>query len=69
MEKYRRVIEIYVLLRSNRKKKFSVSKIMKIFGGDISLRNAQRDLKDLLNIKGAGIKCKTLNRKKLYFYK
>jgi len=69
LPKYRRVIECYLHLRKTPGKGLSAKSLIKVFkrkGWKVSLRNAQRDLKNLADIRHSEIRCMTANGIKLY---
>ncbi len=69
--KYRRIIAVYSHLIRNRKRRFTVQEIKEYLeeGADtnVSLRNVQRDLKDLVEIADSGVGCVRVNKQLHYF--
>ena len=67
--KYQRVVEIYAHLIRHRRNKFTVEDIRSYIeqSGPVSLRNVQRDLKDLSETVSSGITSEIINGKKHYF--
>lgn len=63
-----RMVRIYALLVRNKSKKFTVQDIMNHLGqtDSVSLRNAQRDLKDLAEVRGSCVMSETSDGKKYY---
>lgn len=73
LPKYQRIIEIYAHLIRNRRRRFSVQNIKEFLeesGGvsqSISLRNVQRDLKDILDIADSAVGYARENKQLRYF--
>ena len=69
--KYRRMVAVYAHLIRNRKRRFTVQEIKEYLEecGDskVSLRNVQRDLKDLVEITDCGVGCIRENKQLHYF--
>ncbi|MDD5675416.1 MAG: WYL domain-containing protein [Chitinivibrionales bacterium] len=67
--KYLRIVKIYSHLIRNRTRKYSVQDMLVHLQdeGDVSLRNVQRDLKDLTAITDSGVICAAENGKRVYF--
>ena len=64
-----RMVRIYAHLVRNKSRKYSVRDILAFLGrtDNVSLRNAQRDLKELSEIEGACVSVEMINGKKCYF--
>jgi predicted DNA-binding transcriptional regulator YafY len=64
-----RMVRTYALLVRNKTRKYSVQDIMQHLGqtDNVTLRNIQRDLKELSEIRGSCVMCETKDAKKVYF--
>jgi predicted DNA-binding transcriptional regulator YafY len=69
MPKYQRLVEMYAHLVRNRRRKYTVEDMRSYLeqSGPISLRNVQRDLKDLSGINVSGVTSEIIAGKKSYF--
>jgi len=69
--KYRRLVAVYAHLIRNRKRRFTVQEIKEYlkegWDSNVSLRNVQRDLKDLMEIADCGVGCVRENKQLHYF--
>ena len=63
-----RMVRIYALLVRNKSKKFTVADIIDYLGqtDSVSLRNVQRDLKALAEVRGTSVICETIDGRKVY---
>jgi predicted DNA-binding transcriptional regulator YafY len=64
-----RMVRMYALLVRNKSKKFTVADIVSYLGqtDSVSLRNVQRDLKDLAEVRGTSVICETIEGRKFYY--
>lgn len=64
-----RMVRIYAHLVRNRSQKYSIQDVLDYLGrsNNVTLRNVQRDLKELSEIEGACVTHETKNGKKCYF--
>jgi predicted DNA-binding transcriptional regulator YafY len=69
MPKYQRLVEIYAHLIRNRRRKYTVEDVRSYLeqSGPVSLRNVQRDLKDLSETNVSGVTSEIISSKKHYF--
>ena len=69
MPKYQRLVEIYAHLIRHRRRKFTVEDMRSYLNqsGPVSLRNVQRDLKDLSETNVSGVTSEIIAGKKHYF--